>query len=384
MRTALDQALGAPANGYAPGLALGQLIMAVHIQELRDRVLNAWITGSGLDLRWLVTDQLGTPRIVLDQSGSLSAVRRHDYLPFGEELLAGAGGRTTGEGYAGDDGVRQQFTSKERDVETSLDYFGARYFSSAQGRFTSVDPLASSAKPANPQTWNRYAYVLNNPLRLIDPTGMAPQDPSRPSTKKEAQFFLKHPIIATEIGSVEPGGTNISTIAARFSESLGLDNTRGEGSEVNAFRHVLWQAMIASRFGPEIATDVGNAHEDEVPQQVELATFIGQGNVERADTAADLMNNETGRAVAAANPNASNAALAGQVLERFHNTGLVTTQVEANGWVRTVVTRITDQQYQNAQRLLAPLNNNGFTQAQQQQHDEERARRGRIPMAERH
>jgi len=280
--------------------------------------------------------------------------------------------------------VRQQFTQKERDSETGLDYFGARYYASMQGRFTSVDPLASSAKLTNPQTWNRYAYVLNNPLRLIDPTGMAPQDPSRPSTKKEAQFFLKHPIIATEIGSVEPGGTNISTIAARFSESLGLDNTRGEGSEVNAFRHVLWQAMIASRFGPEIATDVGNAHEDEVPQQVELATFIGQGNVERADTAADLMNNETGRAVAAANPNASNAALAGQVLERFHTTGLVTTQVEANGWVRTVVTRITDQQYQNAQRLLAPLNNNGFTQAQQQQHDEERARRGRIPMAERH
>src|SRR6185437_15004712 len=98
---------------------------------------------------------------------------------------------------------------------------GARYFSSAQGRFTSVDPLAASGKPMNPQTWNRYAYVLNNPLRLIDPTGLAPQDPSRQSTKKEALFFLKHPKIGSEIGSVEPGGTNISTIATRFSTSLG-------------------------------------------------------------------------------------------------------------------------------------------------------------------
>lgn len=359
-------------------------VAALSLQP-RDRVLAAWISGSAVDLRWLVTDQLGTPRIVLDQSGSLTAVRRHDYLPFGEELPIGVGGRTTGEGYAGDDGVRQQFTQKERDIETGLDYFGARYYASMQGRFTSVDPLASSAKLTNPQTWNRYAYVLNNPLRLIDPTGMAPQDPSRPSTKKEAQFFLKHPKIGNDIGSVVPGGTNISTIATRFSTSLGLnENATSEGSEVNAFRHVLWQAMIASKYGPDIATEVGNAHEDEVPQQVELATFIGPQNGERADTAADLMNNQTGRNVAAANPNASTTALAAQVLETFHTTGLVTTQTEPIGCVRTVVTRITDQQYQNAQRLLAPLNNNGFTQAQQQQHDEERARRGRIPMAERH
>jgi hypothetical protein len=60
MRSALDQPLGAPSNGYAPGLAQGHEILAIHIQELRDRVLNAWISGSAVDIRWLVTDQLGT------------------------------------------------------------------------------------------------------------------------------------------------------------------------------------------------------------------------------------------------------------------------------------------------------------------------------------
>ena len=65
-----------------------------------------------------------------------------------------------------------EFTSKERDAETGLDYFGARYFSSAQGRFTSVDPLMASAHASNPQSWNRYAYALNNPLRFTDPNGM--------------------------------------------------------------------------------------------------------------------------------------------------------------------------------------------------------------------
>lgn len=64
------------------------------------------------------------------------------------------------------------FTGKERDGETGLDYFGARYMSAAQGRFTSPDPLLSSAHIASPQSWNRYAYTLNNPLRFTDPFGL--------------------------------------------------------------------------------------------------------------------------------------------------------------------------------------------------------------------
>jgi RHS repeat-associated protein len=67
-------------------------------------------------------------------------------------------------------------TGKERDAETGLDYFGARYFSGAQGRFTTPD---WSAKPTpvpyadltDPQTLNLYAYVRNNPLAKADPDG---------------------------------------------------------------------------------------------------------------------------------------------------------------------------------------------------------------------
>lgn len=176
MRTALDQALGPPALGYAVGLAQNQLINAVHIQELRDRVLNAWNSGSSIDLRWLINDHLGTPRMALDQSGSLAGVSRHDYLPFGEEL-GSATGRTTGKGYTSLDNLRQRFSEKERDAETSLDYFGARYYASNQGRFTSPDPLAGSASVFGPQSWNRYSYGLNNPLRFVDPSGMEPDEP---------------------------------------------------------------------------------------------------------------------------------------------------------------------------------------------------------------
>jgi hypothetical protein len=63
--------------------------------------------------------------MVFDKSGALATAKRHDYLPFGEELT-NQGLRSTTPGYNSADGVRQKFTSKERDDETGLDYFDAR------------------------------------------------------------------------------------------------------------------------------------------------------------------------------------------------------------------------------------------------------------------
>lgn len=151
---------------------------------------NVRITGSaapGFSVQWLVSDQLGTPRIIFDESGELANVKRHDYLPFGEEIAVAVGGRTVNEGYSKSDGVRQQFTSKERDVETGLDYFLARYYSSIQGRFTSPDEFKGGpeelfeevdphdplfyADIAEPQSLNKYHYALNSPLKYVDPDG---------------------------------------------------------------------------------------------------------------------------------------------------------------------------------------------------------------------
>jgi RHS repeat-associated protein len=161
----------------------------------RNRELLVTAESAG-QMNWIVSDHLGTPRIVADLSGTLANTKRHDYLPFGEELFAGTGGRTSGQGYAADN-VRQHFTGYERDGETGLDYAQARYFNSTQGRFTSVDPLMSSANISDPQTFNRYAYVLNNPLSLTDPTGLSAQDPQKknvppipPATEMETQLSL--------------------------------------------------------------------------------------------------------------------------------------------------------------------------------------------------
>jgi RHS repeat-associated protein len=104
-----------------------------------------------------------------------------DYEPFGIEAATAS---RVADGYAGDPTLRQRFTGKERDAETGLDYFGARYMSAAQGRFTSPDPFsilqeASSREELDgyltePQRWNKYAYSLNNPLAYVDPDGRNP------------------------------------------------------------------------------------------------------------------------------------------------------------------------------------------------------------------
>jgi len=99
---------------------------------------------------------------------------RHDYMPYGEEVASGIGGRTTTQGYGQIDNARQKFTGYERDEESGLDFAQNRYFSSKHARFTSVDPLAASASIKAPQSLNRYSYGNNSPYKFTDPLGLEP------------------------------------------------------------------------------------------------------------------------------------------------------------------------------------------------------------------
>lgn len=143
---------------------------------------------SGSGTSYLTSDHLGSTRVVMKPDGS---VARYDYLPFGEEIPSTVGGRSSVAGYGGSDNTRQKFTQKERDSESGLDYFLARYYSSAQGRFTSPDESANVGLMAagtnikivpkigplpyadieNPQSMNKYQYTLSNPLKFVDPDG---------------------------------------------------------------------------------------------------------------------------------------------------------------------------------------------------------------------
>jgi RHS repeat-associated protein len=108
------------------------------------------------------TDPLGTRRILADATGKVQQTCQS--LPFGNGESCPA------------TPTEQLFTGKERDTESGNDYFDARYYSSAMGRFMSPDWSAKEepvpySKLDNPQTLNLYSYVVNNPLTQIDDDG---------------------------------------------------------------------------------------------------------------------------------------------------------------------------------------------------------------------
>jgi RHS repeat-associated protein len=146
-----------------------------YVYGIDGQVVAEYQTGgtipSGTD--FLLTDHLGSTRAKFNAQNQVTA--RWDYEPFGGELF-----RAGVAGYGATDLLTHRFTGKERDPETinsnnpsGLDYFGARYFGASLGRFTSADAPFADQRPEDPQSWNLYAYVRNNPLAHVDPNGAA-------------------------------------------------------------------------------------------------------------------------------------------------------------------------------------------------------------------
>jgi RHS repeat-associated protein len=96
-------------------------------------------------------------------------LNRIRYFPFGsvrtQELAGGAGSLLTD----------KLFTGQQRESANGVYDYQARLYDARMGRFLQPDPLVP--EPGNPQSLNRYSYVLNNPLRYTDPTGMYPVGP---------------------------------------------------------------------------------------------------------------------------------------------------------------------------------------------------------------
>ena len=114
-------------------------------------------------------DHLGSTRLVTKQDKSDADC--YDYAPFGEEIPNTLGNRSSNACFAASFDGRHRFTGKERDDESDLDYFLARYYSGPLGRFLNPDQPFADQYPENPQSWNLYGYVRNNPLTFVDPDG---------------------------------------------------------------------------------------------------------------------------------------------------------------------------------------------------------------------
>jgi len=132
------------------------------------------------------SDHLGSAQTVTNWQGNIH--ERLEYTPYGETWIDW---RNTGES---SDKTPFRFTAKERDEETGLYYFGARYLDARTSRWLSVDPamyegdylpgpgrdpskLGGMGGFYNTLNFHAYGYSHNNPIRYIDPDGRSPVVP---------------------------------------------------------------------------------------------------------------------------------------------------------------------------------------------------------------
>jgi RHS repeat-associated protein len=113
--------------------------------------------ASNSSVHYIYSDYLGSSSVITNATGTLPVEEDLDYFPYG------------GIAY-GAPSDHYEFTGKERDSESGLDYFGARYDSSTLGRFMTPDSIAYSGL-GDPQSLNLYSYVGNHPTSLVDPDG---------------------------------------------------------------------------------------------------------------------------------------------------------------------------------------------------------------------
>ncbi len=158
----------------------GQISDALSETDLAGNIQNTYIFFNGqrvarrdsaAAIHYYFSDHLGSHGVVENATGT-TCEQDIDYYPYGG----------VEHDYCPNAVQNYKFTGKERDMESGLDYFGKRFHASSLGRFMSVDPhdiLADAKKPdkvrtelLDPQSWNRYAYVTNNPLKYADWEGL--------------------------------------------------------------------------------------------------------------------------------------------------------------------------------------------------------------------
>jgi len=207
------------------GLCVSRCSVAVAQAQTQDTVI------------YYHTDAIGSVRMITDANGQVIA--RYDYLPFGESW-APLSNRDV-----------RQFAGKERDAETGLDYFGARYYSSGIGRFTTADSSIASLDAAimEPQLWNRYVYVSNNPLRKVDPDGRWERDVHYELTRALAAVAGFSPQAAAAIAFA-----NEFTDANPATSPMGLEPWGAAVERRQLFhfttldrRRAMWDAFMSTR-----------------------------------------------------------------------------------------------------------------------------------------
>jgi RHS repeat-associated protein/uncharacterized repeat protein (TIGR01451 family) len=174
---------------------------------------------AGAERYYYVHDGLGSVRQLVDTTGQIEA--NYGYDPFGVPLAG--------------DGVPNpwQFTGEAWDAEVELLYLRARYYQPETGRFITKDPWRGHVQ--QPPTLNRYVYVTNNPVNLVDPGGRNGEDPLD---------FLRDPPVVTYIHDqmIQNAQGPIVRVLAEWNRSWypGMDPNRGKTQAYGLFAYMVW------------------------------------------------------------------------------------------------------------------------------------------------
>jgi RHS repeat-associated protein len=133
---------------------------------------------------YYLKDHLGTVRMTVDAAANV--VSYDDYYPYGMQM-------PTRSLASSNEDARYKFTSKERDVETNYDYFGARYYDNRIGRWLQPDPMATKYP-----RWSPYNYCLDIPMIIFDPNGMIVRGANADMKKKLEEAIKNNPALKAQ------------------------------------------------------------------------------------------------------------------------------------------------------------------------------------------
>jgi len=208
--------------------------------------------GGATSTIYFHADHLGSINTVTTSTGAV--IQQSQFRPFGERF------NTTGAS-----SNERWYTSQVEDKETGLDYYNARFYDPSLGRFISPDSIVPSAM--DPQSLNRYAYVRNNPIANIDPTGnswlsnavgVASPATWLGATREGRQFFYDNraAFVSAAIGFVS-SGFNPVVAAAAFGTEMAMQTGAGEKFTVTVAEEVFQDVLGMSQKSSLRAAGIG-------------------------------------------------------------------------------------------------------------------------------
>ena len=237
-----------------------------------------------------------------------------------------------GRNYQSSNSYRYGFNGKENDAETGTQDYGMRIYNTALGRFLSVDPLTKEYPWYTP-----YQFAGNKPIAFVDRDG---EEEARPD---EIRAAILRPYTAYKVNQNK-------NVAFNKAQNSGLPNPR-DGQQ-DAFRHALWNALNARDLGEKSAEFFPTLHETGSDANNPKSLEYDPVAIEM-----DLFNNDIGRKIGAANPDAGDDEIASLVLNALNSGELKVVKIGApDGVIQTPITKDNKSIQNNTEKVLVNSN----------------------------